>query len=159
MKKGIDYRSAFRHASALIQSLPSRHRLKGLVLLLEILEIGVGKGCDWILLACFGKSDEPVRIPVGERTKQHAVDDCKHGRVRSDSERERGDYDCRKDCILSELAPSVADILNDRFEKSPTPEVAAFLAETKVVSESSTRGRLGERNSGLAKFLRPEISV
>ena len=54
--------------------------------------------------------DQALRLAVGQRLEQHAVDDRKHGRGRADGERQREHYRQAVSAVAAEAADGVAKI-------------------------------------------------
>src|SRR5580658_1935197 len=69
--------------------------------------------------------DKPVRIFHGQRTQHYCVQHAENGGVCADAERQRENRRRCKSRIGSEGSQAVADILDQRLEKRPTPHAAA----------------------------------
>src|SRR4029077_2893444 len=87
--------------------------------------------------------DELLRIGIGQRIEEHAVDDGEDGGVGADAEGKSEDRDEGEPGILAQRARAVAQILEEFFEPEPAPLVAGNLLHQLNVAKFATGGLLG----------------
>src|SRR5262249_20207923 len=71
----------------------------------------------------------PLRVRIGQRLQQHAIDHAKDRAVCSNREPERQDDDHREAKILSERARTVTQVLQEVFEMLCSTQVAALFPD------------------------------
>ena len=85
------------------------------------------------------QSDQPARVPIGQRTKQDGVYDAENGGVRANSQCQCHDCNRREAGRSQKRASAVAEILGEMIQCSPTPYVSTDLPQQHGIAEIPAR--------------------
>ena len=85
--------------------------------------------------------DHPACIGNRERSER-GLNNAVDGRVRADAEGERKHHDHREAGILAQHARAITDVLQETFERRPSPHIASDLLHQTLVAELGQAAKL-----------------
>ena len=102
-----------------------------------------------------------LRLRVGQRPEQHAVEHAEHRRIRSDADGQREHHGDRESRRPPQPAADMLQIHQQRFESLPLPHFTAPLLEECHIAELAARGSLGliARHALFHQFVDPLVDV
>jgi hypothetical protein len=105
--------------------------------------------------------DQLLRLRIGQRPQQHAVEHTEDRRIRADADGQRQQHGDREPGRPRQPPAYMPHVHQQRFEPLPLPHLAAPLPEKRHVAEIATGGSLGllARQALVHEFVDPLVEV